>query len=103
MSRAIREILARYGQTVTVRTAGSETVTRAFLQPLAQRSEERSVTALGLADRRLWQYLGLTALAPGDSVAWNGEAFRVRSSRPYYIGETLNHWWASLEREREQA
>jgi hypothetical protein len=29
--------------------------------------------------------------------------FRVRSSRPYYIGEQLVYWWASLEQAREAA
>ena len=92
MTGAVQAILARYGQAVTVKTAEGETQTRAFLQP---------VTELGWMDRRLWRYLGTAALAPGDTVAWGELRFRVRSSRPYCIGERLHHWWASLERERE--
>ena len=40
---------------------------------------------------------------PGDRVAWGGFRFRVRSSRPWYLGTELVYWWASLEREREAA
>lgn len=103
MRKTVQAILARYGQAVTVRTAEGETQTRAFLQPVTERGETLpgAVTELGWMDRRLWRYLGTAALAPGDTVAWGELRFRVRSSRPYCIGECLHHWWASLERERE--
>ena len=54
-------------------------------------------------DGRLWLYLGQAALETGDRVHWEDRAFRVRSSRPYYIGETLVYWWASLEAAKEAA
>ena len=105
MTAWVREILERYGQTVTLETAEGETGARAFLQPVQERQEQlpTAATELGWVDGRLWLYLGQEPLAPGDTVHWNGMALRVRSSRPYYIGDALNHWWASLERRWEAA
>ena len=40
-------------------------------------------------------------IGPGDTVRWKDLAFQVRSSRPYYIGQTRSHWWAVLERRWE--
>ena len=51
----------------------------------------------------MWLYLGQTALEEGESLAWEGRRFRVRSCRPYYIGNALSHYWAALEQEREAA
>ena len=39
----------------------------------------------------------------GDTLTWKDVTFRVRSCRPYYIGEALSHYWAALEKEREAA
>jgi len=105
MNDQVRDILRRYGQTVTLRTGGGEAESRAFLQPVTQKQEQvpERMTALGAVDGRLWLYLGEAAVAGGDSVLWKGVEFRVRSSRPYYIGETLLYWWASLERAKEAA
>lgn len=97
------EVLARYGQRVTVRRGEEALETRAFFQPVAQRQEAApfTVTALGNVDDRLWLYLGTQAVESGDTVTWNDQDFRVRSSRPYYVGQVLSHWWAMLEAERE--
>ena len=105
MTRVIQDILRRYGQSVTVCLAEGEVTVKAFFQPLKERQEQvpELVNSLGGIDRRLWQYLGQTALRAGDRVLWNGRAFQVRSSRPYYIGETCLYWWASLERAKEAA
>jgi len=105
MNGQVREILRRYGQTVTLRTGGGEAESRAFLQPVTQKQEQvpAMMTALGAVDGRLWLYLGETAVEADDRVLWNGVEFRVRSSRPYYIGETLLYWWASLEQAKEAA
>ena len=105
MTDWMEEVLARYGQSVTLEgAAGGETV-RAFLQPVTERSEEvpDTVTPIGWVDGRLWLYLGRTAVEEGDILLWNGGRFRVRSSRPYYVGETQVYWWASLEQAREAA
>lgn len=103
MTAWVEEILGRYGQAVTLETAEGETETRAFLQPVQERRETvpAAVTEIGWVDGRLWLYLGRTKVDPGDTVRWNGMAFQVRSSRPYYAGGALSHWWASLERRRE--
>ena len=105
MTDWFREILSRYGQEVTVRTADGEVPARAFLQPVTAKEEQvpDAVTGIGWIDGRLWLYLGKMLVGLLDRVLWNGTTFRVRSSRPYYIGETLTYWWASLEAEREAA
>ena len=101
----MRRILERYGQTAELTNPEGTRTVRAFLQPLPEKGEAdtAAMTELGALDGRLWQYLGQTAAAPGDRVAWEGFRFRVRSSRPWYLGTELVYWWASLEREREAA
>lgn len=101
----IREVLERCGQRAVLRTAEGEAEVLAFLQPLAERKEDvpGAATSAGWVDQRLWLYLGRERVDPGDTVLWNGLSFRVRSSRPYYIGGTLCHWWASLEAAKEEA
>ena len=86
-------------------TADGERAARAFLQPVAERDERArsDFTSIGWVDGRLWLYLGQTALEEGESLAWEGRRFRVRSCRPYYIGNALSHYWAALEQEREAA
>lgn len=99
----VRQTLERYGQEITLRRRGAETVIRAFLQPAAERGERvpDTVTALGWMDGRQWLCLGQVPLETGDVLAWEGMAFRVRSCRPYYIGGVLSHYRTALEKERE--
>ena len=102
MTRWIEEILTRYGQEVTVEHKGTSETVRAFLQPVTERDEAVPETAaIGWLDGRLWLYLGRKAVRAGDFVCWNGRRFRARSGRPHYIGDTLCHWRAVLERARE--
>ena len=106
MTDWIREILGRHGQLVTIRTErGAEVETRAFIQPVTERKEAdpEMQTGLGAVDGRLWLYLGQKAVESKDRIRWNGMEFRVRSGRPYYMGETVLYWWASLERAKEEA
>lgn len=105
MTDWVRRILEQYGQTVTLETETGRREARAFLQPVRERRETvpGTVTEIGWLDGRLWLYLGREEIRPGDTAEWNGMAFRVRSSRPYYIGGTLSHWRASLERRWEAA
>lgn len=105
MTDRVRQVLDRYGQELTLYREGTETVIRAFLQPVTERGETApdTATALGWMDRRQWRYLGQTALETGDVLAWRDVTFRVRSCRPYYIGEALSHYWAVLEKKREAA
>ena len=101
----IQEILTRHGQMVTIRMADGDAATRAFIQPVTERWEQMpdEMTALGGIDARLWLYLGRSAVETADRILWNGMEFRVRSSRPYYVGETMLYWWASLEQAKEAA
>ena len=102
MTRWVEEILARYGQEVTVEHGGTAETVRAFLQPVTERDEAvPEMTAVGWLDGRLWLYLGRAAVEAGDVVCWDGRRFRARSGRPHHIGGTLCHWRAVLERARE--
>ena len=96
-------ILRRYGQAAVLETPEGETAVQAFLQP-AREPRGRALgaaTEIGWVDQRLWIYLGREKIGPGDTVRWKDLAFQVRSSRPCYIGQTLSHWWAVLERRWE--
>ena len=105
MTDWVRQVLDRYGQPITLRRGETETVIRAFLQPVTERGERApdTATALGWIDGRQWLYLGQEPLETGDTLLWRDMAFRVRSCRPYYIGQELSHYWAALEKEREAA
>lgn len=101
----IQTVLERYGQTVAVERDGGTVSGRAFLQPVTERNEQAldDFTGIGRLDRRLWLYLGRMAVEPEDVLVWNGSRFRVRSSRPYCVGEELLYWWAALEQAKEAA
>ncbi len=102
MTRRVDEILRRYGQEAAIERAEGTELVRAFLQPVRERDEEGpEPSAVGRLDGRLWLYLGKAALRTGDRVVWNGRRFRARSGRPHYIGGSLSHWRAVLERARE--
>ena len=105
MTDWIRDILSRHGQMVTIRMADGDAATRAFIQPVTERREQdpEGQTGLGAIDGRRWLYLGRGAVETSDRILWNGMEFRVRSSRPYYMGETMLYWWASLEQAKEAA
>lgn len=105
MKRMIEEILRRYGQAVTVHLSDGDAVVRAFLQPITGQGEQvpSEMTGLGAVDGRLWLYLGQAAVEPGGRMTWNGIEFRVRSNRPWSVGETQLYWWAALERAKEAA
>ena len=103
MAARMAAILERFGQSVELETAGGKRTVRAFLQPWTERSERdvETYTGLGALDGRLWRYLGQSPVETGDHLTWEGRTFRVRSSRPYCIGETPVYWWAVLERAKE--
>lgn len=105
MTDWVRQVLDRYGQEITLRRGETETAIRAFLQPVTEKREQvpDTATALGWIDGRQWLYLGQEPLETGDTLTWKDVTFRVRSCRPYYIGEALSHYWAALEKEREAA
>ncbi|MEG1593769.1 MAG: hypothetical protein RR350_05110 [Oscillibacter sp.] len=100
MTEWFQRVLDRGGQSVTLTQGGTVREIRAFLQPVTEKHQPPGmVTAIGTMDRRLWLYLGREAVSPGDRVAWGGRAFTVKNSAPFYVGETLSHWWAALEKE----
>lgn len=104
--RWVQEILKRWGQRVTLcRADGSEEESRAFLQPVSQQKEAEPflMTELGSVDDRLWLYLGTVPLEAGEHLLRGERCFRVRSCRPYEMGERPLYWWAMLEGEREAA
>ena len=105
MTDWVWQAMARYGQKVTVQAGDTTVSVRAFLQPVTERDEKvrETVAPIGWVDGRLWLYLGQTALEEGEALAWEATRFRVRSCRPYYIGNALSHYWAALEQEREAA
>ena len=102
---AMQELLRRYGQSATLKNPAGEKMIRAFLQPEKAREEgvPGTVTPIGWVDDRLWSYIGLEAVEPGDVIVQGGVSYRVRSSRAYWLGDAVHHWWALLEREREAA
>lgn len=105
MKRQLQEILRRFGQQVILRPDEEAVAARAFLQPVTRRDERMPETMmeLGSIDGRLWLYLGTEEAVDGDAIRWNGREFRVRSSRPWYVGEELLYWWAALEQAKEAA
>lgn len=101
----MERILERYGQSVTLKNKDGEQEIRAFLQPEKARTETvpGEQTPIGWVDERLWSYIGLAAMEPGDIIRQGNTAYRVRSSRAYWLGDQVHHWWALLETEREAA
>lgn len=99
------ELLRRYGQSATLKNPAGEKTIRVFLQPEKAREEgvPGTITPIGWVDDRLWSYIGLEAVEPGDVIVQGGVSYRVRSSRAYWLGDAVHHWWALLEREREAA
>ena len=87
-------ILARYGQSVTLRRGEEERACRAFLQ-------------LGTVRRDQWLYLGPPGLSleetNGLCVEWNGLRFAVRAAQPVCVGEETLYWWALLAVEDGEA
>ena len=105
MTGWMQQVMDAYGQKVTVTARGETCTMRAFLQPMTERGERdrEDPTPIGWVDGRMWLYLGQTGLDREDLLTWHGLRFRVRSCRPYFVGERLSHYWAVLEMEREAA
>ena len=100
-----RQILSRYGQTVTLYRQGQEegTVCRAFLQPVQEKRSDffqRQPTPLGLVRQDRWICLGGPDMAldelGGGYIAWGDHTFTVRSAQPVYLGDELVYWWGLL-------
>ena len=105
MTERIDLLLERYGQMVVVCSGDGEEPVRAFLQPAKEKRERLTdcITELGHVDERLWVYLGKYPVKPEDRIIYNEDMFRVRSSRPYYVGDEVAYWWAGLDAAKEMA
>ena len=103
MKTVWEQILARYGQDLTMEPGG-QTV-QAFFQPLAEKSEQvpDEMTGSGWLDGRLGLYLGTMSRETGDTLRWQERRFQVRSCRPYCLGEQTMVFWAVLEEAKEAA
>lgn len=99
MKQVLQQIYRQYGQSVTIESGEDVLSVRAFLQPVTVKDEAfpSSQTEIGWRDARRWLYVGDAVLKPDDRVVWNGMRFAVRSSRPFWLGDTLEYGWASLE------
>lgn len=103
MAEEWKSILARYGQSVTLRREGGETALRAFFQPVEEKSPGAEPTPLGTAPAGKWLYLGPAeeALEDVEELAWKGRSFRVLRCRAYCIGDETAYWWAVAEEQDE--
>lgn len=101
----MQEALAKFGDRMTLKNQEGEKPIRAFVSPETTLEEviPGEKTGIGWLDHRLWKYIGLEEVQPGDTIVWLRTAYRVRNSRAYYFNGELHHWWASLDEEREAA
>lgn len=99
MAELWKSILAQYGQSVVLRREGGETEVRAFFQPVAEKTPGAEPTALGLAPKGKWLYLGPAeeTLEDVTELTWADRAFRVLRSRAYPIGDETAYHWAVAE------
>ena len=96
------QALRRYGAAVSALHGGESRTLRGFIQPLTgERELPQTGSELGLAEERLWRWLGEGPLEVGDAVVWQETVFFVRAAEPIYLGGTLTHWWAALELSQE--
>lgn len=102
MERLWADILARFGQDVTLR--GEETSScKAIVQPWLERGTEQEVPSpLGLGRQDKFRYLG-PADRPLDLdtvVVWNGQEYRVGSA--HLLGEGICPHWRAMLYPREE-
>lgn len=102
MHETVNSLIRRYGQEVEVHREGEMIPSRAFLQPILDRRDQKQQklpTALGLRREDRFLYLGQpqVELEAGMSrVRWMDELYQVQTAHPIYIGKGLSHWWAVL-------
>ena len=103
-------ILARYGQSVTLRRGEEERACRAFLQPVRERRGgwyQEVPTPLGAGGRGAGGSYRVPELSleetNGLCVEWNGLRFAVRAAQPVCVGEETLYWWALLAVEDGEA
>lgn len=96
--REWKDILARYGQKVTLCRGEEGREIRAFLQPIEEKAPGRVPTPLGVAPAGKWLYLGPSeeALEDVDRLLWEGRAFEILREREFPVGETVLYRWGIL-------
>lgn len=105
MTELWQQILAQYGQNVTLNSPGQEPVScTAFLQPVQEQGStwfQNLPTPLGMVRQDRWIYLGspqypLDQLGETGWIDWEGQAFSVRAAQPVCIGTEPLYWWGLL-------
>ena len=100
-------VFERYGSAVSVHHAGTDTQTRAIIQPLRKESKDEpfSVAPLGAVEERVWRYLGPreVCVEMGDHVSFHAEEYVVRNAAAVYVGDEVAYYWATLHGEEESA
>ena len=97
MEREWQDILARYGQAVTLRRGEAAVPLRALVQPLLDRGRDQEVpSSLGLGRTDCYLYLG-PAGCPIDTDTlgeWGERNYRVRSA--HMVGEGVCPYWRAI-------
>lgn len=95
-------ILKRYGSVAAVSRGGEVRTGLAMVQPVLEKEEQWTPTALGHRRRDRFLCLGEPGLAAdrpeeGACVEWDGRAYDVVSEQPVKLGGKALYWWAVLE------
>lgn len=95
MERAWREILARYGQRVELLRGGERVPVRAFFQPVEEKAPGAERTALGVAPRGRYLYLGPAGEKPEgvEGLIWKERTFLPVRWREMEVGERVVYQW----------
>lgn len=92
------DILARFGQEVTLKKDGQKTTFRALVQPILNQNQTKELPdPLGIGQNDIFRYMGPAGfpLGPDTLVEWHGKDFRVQSA--HLVGQEIcPHWWAML-------
>lgn len=101
--REWKDILARYGQKVTLCRGEERREIRAFLQPVEEKEPGRVPTPLGVAPAGKWLYLGPPeeGLEKVDKLLWEGRVFEVLRDREFPVGDAVLYRWGVLVRADE--
>ena len=98
MEQDWKDILAQFGQEVTLRRGEEAIPLRAFVQPALDKGREQQLpTPLGIGRQDRFLYLGPAGhpLDLDTLVEWQGQQYRVQSA--HLMGQGIcPHWWAML-------
>lgn len=96
--REWKDILARYGQKVTLCQGEERREIRAFLQPVEEKAPGQIPTPLGVAPAGKWLFLGPPeeGLEKVDKLLWQGRGFEVLRDREFPMGDTALYRWGVL-------